>query len=199
MAGILEMDMGASLGGDEKSRGEASAGLPSSAERAELLVRLLVRHQQDLFRYIFSLLPHQEDARDALQETSVALYRKFADYDPAKPFLAWAYGFAYLEVLKARERSCRNGRHLREDLFELLAREREKHEAELHSRLQALETCLRDLPPDDRELIHQRYTVDCPIDDLVERLGTSRRTLFRNLDRIRRTLFECINRRLAAT
>ena len=175
---------------------QAAAG---DSKRTELLVRLLIRHQQDLFRYIFSLLPNQEDARDALQETSVALYRKFADYDPAKPFLAWAYGFAYLEVLKARERACRNGRHLREDLFELLAREREKHEAELHSRLQVLETCLRELPPADRELIHQRYTVDCPIDDLVNRLGTSRRTLFRNLDRIRRTLFECINRRLAAT
>ena len=91
-------------------------------EKTELLVRLLIRHQEDLFRYIFSLLPHQEDARDALQETSVALYRKFADYDPAKPFLAWAYGFAYLEVLKQRERCVRGGRHLREDLVALLAR-----------------------------------------------------------------------------
>src|SRR5690349_650831 len=89
----------------------------------ELLVRLLMRHQDDLFRYIYSLLPHQEDARDALQETSVALYRKFADYDPAKPFVAWAYGFAYLEVLKQRERSQRGNRHMREDIVELLARE----------------------------------------------------------------------------
>ena len=68
--------------------------------RTELLVRLLSRHQEDLFRYIFALLPHEEDARDVLQETSVALFRKFEDYDPAKPFLAWAFRFAYLEVLK---------------------------------------------------------------------------------------------------
>ena len=164
--------------------------------RTELLVRLLIRHQEELFRYIFSLLPHLEDARDALQETSVALYRKFSDYDPAKPFLAWAYGFAYLEVLKQRERSCRGTRHLREELVELLARERQEQEADLHSRLQALELCLTELPAADRELIHQRYTVGCPIDEMVDRLGTSRRTLFRNLDRIRRLLFECINRRL---
>jgi RNA polymerase sigma-70 factor (ECF subfamily) len=44
----------------------------------EQLVRLLMKHQDDLFRYIFSLLPHEEDARDVLQETSVSLYRKFA-------------------------------------------------------------------------------------------------------------------------
>ena len=44
------------------------------AARAELLVRLLSKHQDELFRYIFALLPHEEDARDVLQETSVALY-----------------------------------------------------------------------------------------------------------------------------
>src|SRR5262245_35845100 len=92
------------------SQGPESAAL--DPPRAELLVRLLIRHQEELFRYIFSLLPHPEDARDALQETSVALFRKFADYDPAKPFLAWAYGFAYLEVLKQRERSSRRSWHL---------------------------------------------------------------------------------------
>ncbi len=63
----------------------------------ELLIRLLARHQEELFRYIFALMPHEEDARDVLQETSVALFRKFAEYDPAKPFLAWAYRFAYVE------------------------------------------------------------------------------------------------------
>jgi RNA polymerase sigma-70 factor, ECF subfamily len=192
------MDVAASSAGEHQPQVSGKGDRLADASRTEDLVRLLIRHQQDLFRYIFSLLPNHEDARDALQETSVAIYRKFADYDPAKPFLAWAYGFAYLEVLKARERVCRSGRHLREDLFELLAREREKHDTELHSRLQALETCLRELPPADRELIHQRYNIECPIDELVERLGTSRRTFFRNLDRIRRSLFECINRRLAA-
>jgi RNA polymerase sigma-70 factor, ECF subfamily len=185
------------MGVAASSSEQKAAALDSAS--TELLVRLLIRHQEELFRYIFSLLPHQEDARDALQETSVALYRKFADYDPAKPFLAWAYGFAYLEVLKQRERSCRSGWHLREDLVGLLARARQEQEGELHARLQALESCLTDLPASDRELIHQRYTVGCPIDELVGRLGTSRRTLFRNLDRIRRTLFECINRRLQAT
>src|SRR3954471_17733094 len=96
------------------------------ATRTELLVRLLSRHQDDLFRYIFALLPHEEDARDVLQETSVALFRKFAEYDPARPFLAWAYRFAYLEILKQRERNHRQLRHLSRDLIERLATEREQ-------------------------------------------------------------------------
>ena len=169
------------------------------ADRTELLVRLLSRHQEELFRYIFALLPHEEDARDVLQETSVALFRKFEEYDPAKPFLTWAYRFAYLEVLKQRERSRRGTRLLSVDLIARLAREREQEEPILLARLQALELCLEKLPPADQDLIRQRYQGQAVTDDLARQLGASRRTLFRELDRIRRLLHDCINRRLAAT
>jgi RNA polymerase sigma-70 factor (ECF subfamily) len=169
------------------------------ADRTELLVRLLSRHQDELFRYIFALLPHEEDARDVLQETSVALLRKFAEYDPDKPFLAWAYRFAYLEVLKQRERNQRGTRHLSRELVERLARQREQEAPVLQERLQALELCLQELPPADRELIRQRYQGRADTDELAQQLGTSRRTLFRELDRVRRLLLACINRRLAAS
>src|SRR6185295_216694 len=101
-----------------------------------------MKHQEDLFRYIYALIPHEEDARDVLQETSVSLYRKFADYDGSKPFLAWAYGFAYVEVMKQRERNQRGKRHLSEELVGILAREREGQETTLQTRLQALDQCL---------------------------------------------------------
>jgi RNA polymerase sigma-70 factor (ECF subfamily) len=166
-------------------------------DRAELLARLLAEHQEQLFRYILTLLPHEEDARDVLQEASVALYRKFAEYDPGKPFLAWAYRFAYLEVLKHRERSQRRRRLLSPDLVERLAREREEHESVLQARLEALEECLAILPGVDRELIRQRYQGGTPAEELARQSGASRRTFFRRLDRIRRVLQECINRRMA--
>lgn len=168
------------------------------AANTELLVRLLSRSQDDLFRYIFALLPHEEDARDVLQETSVALYRKFAEYDPSKPFLAWACGFAYLEVLKQRDRSQRATRLLSQELVERLAREREQHAPVLELRLQALEQCLRQLAPADRKLIRERYEKRADADAMAERFHTSRRTLFRKLERVRRLLLECINRRTAA-
>jgi RNA polymerase sigma-70 factor (ECF subfamily) len=168
----------------------------ATADRDELLVRLLLRHQDDLFRYIFCLLPNREDAQDVLQETSIAIYRKFAAYDDQKPFLAWAFGFAYLEVLKHRERKGRESRIFSEELVSLLAHERDSRQESLDARLQVLDTCLKELPPADRELIHHRYVLNSSIDALLGRFKTSRRTLFRNLDRIRRTLFTCINRKL---
>jgi RNA polymerase sigma-70 factor (ECF subfamily) len=170
-------------------------GVSVEAARTELLVRLLTLHQGELFRFIFALLPHEEDARDVLQETSVALCRKFEDYDPAKPFLAWAYRFAQLEVFKQRERNRRGTRLLSRELVERLANERERHEPVLQARLEALDHCLAELPPADRELIRRRYTDRARAEELVRGSGASRRTLFRNLDRVRRLLLDCINRR----
>jgi RNA polymerase sigma-70 factor (ECF subfamily) len=176
----------------------AVGGALVDAANTELLVRLLATHQQELFRYIFALLPHEEDARDALQETSVALYRKFAEYDQSKPFLAWAYGFAFLEIMKQRERVRRGTRQLAQHLVERLARERAEAEPALAARLQALEHCLQQLSAADQELIRKRYQEKIKTDDLLRQFGPSRRSLFRNLDRIRRLLFDCINRRVAA-
>ena len=55
------------------------------------------------------------------------------------------------------------------------------------------------VPPADRELIRLRYQGKARADELVRALGTSRRTLFRQLDRIRRRLHDCVNRRVAVT
>lgn len=167
-------------------------------KRLELLVRLLTRHQAELFRFIFAMHPHEEDARDILQEASVALCRKIEDYDLGQPFLPWALGFAYLEVMKFRERNQRAARLLKRDLVEQLIRERQAQETDLQLRLQALEDCLEKLPTSDQSLIQQRYQAKVGIDEMAAQSGASRRTLFRNLDRIRRLLFDCINRRLAS-
>lgn len=165
--------------------------------RTEALVRLLTLHQGAIYRYIFALVPHEEDARDVLQETSVALFRKFEGYDADKPFLAWAYQFAYLEVLKHRERSRRGNRAFTPDVIARLVRDREVYEPFLEARVAALEECLERLPPPDRDLISRRYQKDVRPDDLAAELGTSRRTLFRNLERIRRLLLDCITRNAA--
>jgi RNA polymerase sigma-70 factor (ECF subfamily) len=166
--------------------------------RAEDFVRLLTAHQNAMFRYVLTLVPNEEDARDVLQETTVALYRKFDSYDPERPFLAWAYQFAYLEVLKHRDRVKQAHRAFRPEVVDRLARDREQLEPVLEARAVALEGCLQRLPPADRELIDRRYRENIRPDVLAAELGTSRRTLFRNLDRVRRRLLDCITRHSAA-
>ena len=165
---------------------------------SERLVRLLSAHQEQLYRYVFALLPNKQDANDVVQETCVALCRKFHEYDDSRPFLAWAFRFAYLEVLKHRQRNRRATVSLDDDVIELLAQQRSLHSEMLEARLRALEACLRKLPQADFKLIEGRYQSSLPIDKLAAKVEMSQRTLFRNLERVRRVLFDCVTRRLAA-
>jgi RNA polymerase sigma-70 factor (ECF subfamily) len=168
-------------------------------ERTELLVRLLTRHQDDLFRYVLAQVPHEADARDVLQETSVAVCRKFGEYDPARPFLAWAYGFAHLEVLKHRDRGRHRVRPFSREVLERLAADRAEAEPALDVGRHALEVCLDKLSESDRELIRRRYQDRVPADQAAREAGASRRTFFRNLERVRRLLLECIRRQVGPT
>jgi RNA polymerase sigma-70 factor, ECF subfamily len=92
--------------------------MSDSSSSNEAFVLLLTQHQEVLFRYIFSLVPVEADARDILQETSLALYRKADQFDPARPFLPWAYRFAYLQVQKHREKAARSPLLFSEDVIE---------------------------------------------------------------------------------
>ena len=169
-----------------------------SHEPIEQLLLLLTEHQQALFRYVFPLLPSEADARDVMQETSLALMRKFSQYDAAKPFLPWAYRFAYLQVLKHREKQQRGAVALSEDVLELLSAERQQHEPQLDARLQALDGCLQKLTPEDRELVTYRYDQRRSTEEIMQELSLTRRTLFRSLERVRRLLHECVTRQLQA-
>lgn len=165
-------------------------------DHAEQFVLLLTRHQDQLFRYIFSLVPAEADARDILQETSVALFRKLGQYDASRPFLPWACRFAYLEVRKHREKTARHPLLFSEDVLELLAGERERVEPLLEERLRLLDACLASLPARDKELVTSRYALRHSAEEMMRRFAMSRRTLFRNLELLRQRLHECVTRQL---
>lgn len=170
--------------------------MSDSPSSTETLVLLLTQHQEPLFRYIFSLVPREADARDILQETSLALYRKFSEYDATRPFLPWAYRFAYLQVQKHREKSSRSPLLFSEDVMDLLASERAHIEPQLDERLRLLDACLQKLTPQDQELVTSRYAQRQSAEEMMSRFSLSRRTLFRNLELLRQRLHECVSRQL---
>ena len=171
--------------------------MPDPASSAtESLILLLTQHQEQLFRYIFSLVPVEADARDILQETSLALFRKFDQYDAARPFMPWAYRFAYLQVQKHREKSARSPLLFSEDVMNLLTNEREHIEPQLDERLHLLNGCLEKLTAQDKELVTSRYALRQSAEEMMARFALSRRTLFRNLEMLRQRLHDCVTRQL---
>jgi RNA polymerase sigma-70 factor (ECF subfamily) len=172
----------------------ANHGDERGEQRDDLFVQLITANHDHLRRYIYTLLPHEQDAQDVMQEVCLTMSRKFAQYDRTRPFLPWACGFAYLKVLQHRDRSPRRTVLLPVDVLELVAREREAEEPVLAERLVALERCLAKLGRADRDLIKARYIDRISPDDIARRLAVSRRTTFRNLERVRRLLFDCVGR-----
>jgi len=161
----------------------------------ELFVSLITANYEHLRRYIYTLLAHEEDTKDVLQEVCISISRKFSEYDRSRPFLPWACRFAYLKVLKFHEQQRpRRMVRLPTEVLELLARAREEDEPVLAERLVALQKCLEKLTDGDHRLIQARYVDRSPTEQIAAQFSQSRRTLFRNLERVRRLLFECIDR-----
>src|SRR5207249_4301644 len=119
-------------------------------------VRLLLQHQNDMLRYILPLVGSLDDAEDVLQETALALWRKFEQYDPRRPFLPWARHFAHNEVLM-HHRKRRSYTFLTEELIQTLAERRTEREERAQQDRNTLQNCIEKLPEADRLLLNRRY------------------------------------------
>jgi RNA polymerase sigma-70 factor (ECF subfamily) len=166
--------------------------------RHEEYVRLLMLHQRDVFRYVVTLVPGLADAQEVMQETALALWRKFDEYDPGRPFVPWAKQFAYFEALRFCRSRSKYMEFLSEELIERLAAERDAREPEFEARRLALRHCLDALSERDRNLLEVRYGGEQSLVKYSEQTGRSIHMLRKTLVHLRRGLLECAMRRLAA-
>lgn len=162
-------------------------------------VELLTASQQPLYVYINTLLWGDSNVRDVLQETNLELWQKADSYDFSKPFLPWAYGFAYYRVL-AHRKAQGNSKLMFSDELLHLADETFRSQAEFaDERLAALSKCLQNLRPPQRELIRLRYEEAQPAVDIARGTGATEMQIGSRLYRIRRILSDCISRRVRQT
>ena len=165
-------------------------------EDPERFVRLFVEGQREILRYILVLVPDINDADEILQETAVDLWRKFDQYDPTFPFAPWACRFAFRRVLKHREQQARRVKALSIESLTWIAAERTEKEGILEDRRRALERCLQQLRDDDRLVVEHRYSRQMSVAKIAGTTGRNTSALYKALERIRRQLYECVNRRL---
>ena len=140
------------------------------------------------------ILTHVRDftvAEDLLQQSALVLWQKFEQYDPGRPFLAWALGVARLEILNAARR--RPGRSLVEsDLDGLVVGEYLRLESELPLRRQLLRSCLKHLPASMIEAVRLRYEEGSNLNQIAARLGKSLAAVKVTLHRARISLQDCV-------
>ena len=163
----------------------------------EEFVKLLAQYDREVFRYVLTLLADRTAAEDVLQGTCAALWVKLAEYDREQPFLPWALSFARLEVQKYRRRASRHPLHFDNELVARVADIRANDQSLLESRRRALNLCLDQLPPQDRQLLQARYEAGQTVASLAQARAMPVKRLYNALDRIRRRLMDCVQQRLA--
>lgn len=165
---------------------------------AEEFARLFVANRNRLFRYVRALVPHRTDAEDVFQETCVVLWREFPNFRREADFMPWALKIAFNRVRTHRHRRRQARLFFGEGILEKLAAESAEMLGELDLRSEVLRRCCQRLPRRDRELIAMYYSRETTVGAIAKELGRPVNTLYKALQRIRRSLRQCIERRLAA-
>lgn len=173
---------------------ESSVGIQG---RHELFVRLLTAAHDRLLAYLASLLGNRHDAEDVFQQASVTMWRRFDTFEPGTDFLAWATKVAFYESREFRRLKARAHFQFSDALLETLAAERLPDLEHTDARMAALEHCLGKLDAPSRTLVEAAYFEEGSVIQLAGQLGRAPQTLYNKLNLLRRTLAECIERRLA--
>lgn len=170
----------------------------AAAEKHERFMRLFLQHEPEILRSVLSVVPQLTDARDIVQETAVALWKRFDTYDPERSFAAWACGYARIETLRFLRRSHQRAQLSAQAALALM-RSEQARAAEVEPREQHLAECLGALPNEHRRLVTDYYFEEKSVDALA---GEHRRTIeaiYKLLQRIRQALLKCMERKMAGT
>lgn len=163
----------------------------------EQFVKLFTGCQQRLYAYIAVLLGDAEAANDVLQETNLVLWQKAGDFTEGTDFAAWSSTIARFQAL-AYLRNRRRDRHQFDaEIISELAVAAEHVVQDLDERFSALRHCLEKLNVRHRDLLRVRYLEGETIASTAKAAGRTQAGVVTTLGRVRRTLLDCIQRRLA--
>src|SRR5258708_32355535 len=115
---------------------------PGENQRHNLFLRSFTAHEPAIRAFVRRLVPARADADDVMQEVSVVLWEKFAQFRDGADFRAWAFGVARFEVLAWLRDKGRDRLVLDEKVATLLADEAAEGEPRPHPHRMALEACM---------------------------------------------------------
>ena len=128
------------------------------------------------------------------------LWREYMNFDPATDFKKWVSVIARHKVMRFRTLKHRNSRLLSDDALQLIADEAVEQSAVFEERRMALHDCLEKLSRSDRALVAACYSdSDRTFRNVAEQLGISSNTVYKALQRARRLLRECVDRKVNAS
>src|SRR5262249_48899262 len=184
--------------GHENSRSPADAS-DDRPDKSKVFLRLFLQNERRLYAYVLTLLPNRADADDVLQDASLVMWDKFHPESPPDDFAAWGCRIAYFKVLDFFKKGHRARVRFSQEMLERVAETAIEQAGvlQLDARRDALAGCIEKLPARDRDLLARRFTPGATTKSTSDQIGRSVDAVYKALARVRRALFECVQRALA--
>lgn len=161
-------------------------------EKGEAFVRLLMEHEPRVRGFLRGLLPSWSDVDEVIQESSLVAWRKFSEFEQGTAFGGWFLTIARYEALKHRTKAAKSPLVFVDQLWETLAREEASDSTEV--RVKHLEHCMQKLEPTKRSILLKAHTPGTVIRDLAMETGKSEQAMYKTIQRLRRSLMDCVNK-----
>ncbi len=192
---------GACWGGLVREAGvsdEALMGRLQAGDR-EALADLVVRYQQDMFRFCLHYVKDVDRAKELAQETFIRVYVARARFDVERKFRPWLLCIARNLCLNDLKRK----KTVTLESFEEYAASIKDEAADLHlhsnaegpadqaiegERFAALRAMLAELDEESRELVRLRFFEQLPARDIAEVMGSTEGAIRTRLHRVLRRM-----------
>ncbi|MCM8527957.1 MAG: sigma-70 family RNA polymerase sigma factor [Lentisphaeraceae bacterium] len=158
---------------------------------------LYAKHQRKIYSYIYNHVCNPVDTDDVMQQTSVALWENFEQFEEGSNFLAWACKVAHFRILRYRQKKKRSRLVLSDEIFTLLDKEYNNRLSELESRTKALSECLKELHPEDRKIFETVYNKELSIKEAASQLSRKVKGLYKLMSKLKDRLKLCVDRRVS--
>ncbi len=157
---------------------------------------LFVRYEPAVHSFLTSLLANLDDAEVVMQETSMAMWKKFDQFEAGTSFRNWAFTIARFEAMNFRRKRQRDRHFFSDELVQLLADDAAQHAAQLEEERRVLAHCVAKLDSRDRGLLCGCYRQGSTIKEYAESVERTPNAVRKHLARIRTALSLCVRQTL---
>lgn len=155
--------------------------------------------QPSVAAYVRSIVHNHHDAEDVIQATVTYIVDHYDEYDPSRPFIAWAIGIARIRILHHRDQNQRKPLLLGDEAIDALSNAMADEAEQIDEQLEALEHCIGRLSEKHQRVLSKRYREKDSRKDIAQALGIRENSVSVLLRRIRHVLEDCVTRRMGGT
>jgi RNA polymerase sigma-70 factor, ECF subfamily len=160
-------------------------------------MRLYLAHEHKIRGYILCLVSNWADADDIQQQAAIVMWKKYTPLESNEHFLHWVIRIAHFEVMNHLQKKKNRLPCYSPSVFEELETQAAQAVQEEDRRHEALQRCISQLRPRDRELLKLRYEVDATVQSVATTVERSVDAVYKALNRIHYHLLLCIRKKLA--